>query len=33
MMEREHKDIIRMIDGYEPPEGNKKEESLVLFQL
>lgn len=24
MMEREHKDIIRMIDGYEPPEGSKK---------
>lgn len=24
MMGREHKDIIRMIDGYEPPEGSKK---------
>ena len=31
MMEREHKDILRMIEGYEPPEGSKKRKIVGII--
>lgn len=31
MMQREHKEVIRMIDGYEPPEGSKKRKIVGII--
>lgn len=31
MMEREHKEILRMIEGYEPPEGSKKRKIVGII--
>ena len=31
MMGREHKEVIRMIDGYEPPEGSKKRKIVGII--
>ena len=31
MMEKEHKEVMRMIDGYEPPEGSKKRKIVGII--
>lgn len=31
MMQKEHKEVIRMIDGYEPPEGSKKRKIVGII--
>lgn len=31
MMGKEHKEVIRMIDGYEPPEGSKKRKIVGII--
>lgn len=31
MMQKEHKEVMRMIDGYEPPEGSKKRKIVGII--
>ena len=31
MMEKEHKEVMRMIDGYEPPKGSKKRKIVGII--